>query len=222
MNLRVARWSGVFAVGASVVLAAPALRAEDRAKASAAVDLSGRWRLDKKLSDDEGAKVRAAFAARAAQGPDDSGPSDEGEGRGPEGRRGGGTAARSGRAGPRAGVDDDDPRGVMRTVGPPDTMRVTQVESEIVIEETPGQTRDLYPDGKTYKTDEGEAQVTTSWRDGRLVVEKKNVHGWKLVETWELAPDDTRVVIHLLFEGGSRPKLVLTRVYDRDDDATPR
>jgi hypothetical protein len=158
----------------------------------AAVDLSGRWRLDKELSDDEGAKVRAAFAARAAQEPEDSGPSDEGEGRGPEGRRGGrggGVGARSGRAGPRSGVVDDDSRGVMRTVGPPDTMRVTQVESEIVIEET---------------------------------LEKKNVHGWKLVETWELAPDRARVVIHLLFEGGSRPKLVLTRVYDRDDDSTPR
>jgi hypothetical protein len=67
MNLRVARWSGVFAVGASVVLAAPALRAEDRAKASAAVDLSGRWRLDKKLSDDEGATRGKGAVPRGAE-----------------------------------------------------------------------------------------------------------------------------------------------------------
>jgi hypothetical protein len=228
MNLRVARWSGVLVFGAGVALAAPALRAEGQAKAPAAVDLSGRWRRNKELSDNEEAKVRAAVAARVEQQPADSGPSGEPEGEGSEGGRGGrggrggGMGGRTGRGSPLQSVDEDDPRGAKRTAGPPDAMTVTQVESEIVVEETPGQTRNLYPNGKTYKTDEGATQIRTSWKDGKLVVEKKNVRGWRLVERWELAPDRGRVVIHLLLEGGSRPKLTLTRVYDRDDASTPR
>jgi len=100
-------------------------------------------------------------------------------------------------------------------------LTVTQVESEIVVEETPGQRRELYPNGRTYKTDEGATQIRTSWKDGKLVVERKNVRGWRLVETWELAPDRGRLVIHLLLEGGARPKLNLTRVYDRYDAESP-
>jgi hypothetical protein len=90
-----------------------------------------------------------------------------------------------------------------------------------VVEETPGQRRDLYPNGKTYRTDEGATQIRTSWKDGKLVVERKNVRGWRLVETWELAPDRSRLVIHLLLEGGAKPKLNLTRVYDRHDADPP-
>ncbi len=227
MNVRVACCWGVLVFGAGVALAAPALRAEGQAKAAAAVDLSGRWRFNKELSDDEQAKVRAV-EARAEREPSDSGPSGEPEGEGSEGGRGGrggrggGMGGRTGRGSPLQSVDEDDPRGAKRTAGPPDAMTVTQVESEIVVEETPGQTRNLYPNGKTYKTDEGATQIRTSWKDGKLVVEKKNVRGWRLVERWELAPDRGRVVIHLLLEGGSRPKLTLTRVYDRDDASTPR
>jgi hypothetical protein len=101
-------------------------------------------------------------------------------------------------------------------------MTVTQADSQIVVAETPGQTRNLYPNGKTYKADEGATQIRTSWENGRLVVEKKNVHGWRLVETWELAPDRSRVTVHLQFEGGKRPKLTLTRVYDRADESKPQ
>jgi hypothetical protein len=100
-------------------------------------------------------------------------------------------------------------------------MTLTQSELEIVVAEMPGQVRALYPNGKTYKTDEGATDIRTAWKDDTLVVERKNVRGWKLVETWQLAPDRGRVVIHLLFEGGSRPKLSLTRVYDRDKALAP-
>lgn len=225
MKRRVAWWSAVFVFGAVAVPAVPALQADGQAKAATAVDLSGLWRLNRQLSDDEEAKTRAAVATTAAQPPADSGSPGGAEGQGGEGQRGGrggGMGGRAGRGSSVETVDETDPRGAKRTGGPPDTMTVTQADSEIVVEETPGQTRNLYPNGKTYKTDEGAAQIRTSWKDGRLVVEKKNVHGWRLVETWELAPDRSRVVIHLLFEGGSRPKLTLTRVYDRNDEGTPR
>ena len=225
MMQKVSWWSGAFVFGAAAVLAVPVPRADGQAKAAAAVDLSGLWRLNRELSDDEEAKTRAAVATTAAQQPSDSGPSGEAEGRGSEGRRGGrggGTGGRTGRGSSVETVDESDPRGAKRTAGPADTMTVTQVDQEIVVEETPGRTRNLYPNGKTYKTDEGAAQIRTSWKDGKLVVEKKNVHGWRLVETWDLAPDRHRLVIHLHFEGGSRPKLALTRVYDRNGQSTPQ
>jgi hypothetical protein len=217
MNARVARCRAVLVIGAGVALALPAPRAEGQAKAAATVDLSGRWRLNKELSDDEQAKMRTVAEARAEPA---SAPSSapEGEGaQGGRGARGGGTGGRTGHSSPPPGVDENDPRGAKRTAGPPDAMTVTQAESEILVEEAPGQTRDLYPNGRTYRTDEGATQIRTAWKDGKLVVERKNVRGWRLVETWDLAPDRSRVVIHLLLEGGSRPKVSLTRVYDRDE-----
>jgi hypothetical protein len=225
MKLRVARWSGVVVFCAGIALAAPEVRAEGQSKALAAVDFSGRWRLNKELSDDEEAKLRAAVASAAKQQPADSRPSGEAEAQGSEGGRGGGGGGRGGRTArtsPLQSVDENDPRGAKSSAGRPDTMTVTQAESEIVVEETPGRKRDLYPNGKTYKTDEGATQIRTLWKDGELMVEEKNVHGWRLVETWDMAPDRSRVSIHLLLEGGSRPKLTLTRVYDRDDASTPK
>ncbi len=225
MKLGVAWWSGVFVFSAVAILAVPVLQAGGQPKAATAVDLSGLWRLNRELSDDEEAKTRAAVATTTGHPTADSGRSGQAEGEGSEGRRGGhggGTRGATGGGRPAQAVDESDPLGAKRTAGPPATMTVTQASSELVVAETPGRTRDLYPNGKTYKMDEGATQIRTSWEDGRLVVEKKNVHGWRLVETWELAPDRSRVVIHLHFEGGSRPKLTLTRVYDRSDASTPQ
>jgi hypothetical protein len=224
MDVRVARCCGALVLGAAVTLAGPARRAEGQARAAAAVDLSGRWRLNKALSDDEQAKERTAIESGAERQPPDPGPTGEPEREGSEGGRDGrgdGKAGRSGRGSPSPNIDESDPRGARNAAGPPSAMTVTQVESEIVVEETLGQTRNLYPNGKTYNTDEGTAQIRTSWKNGKLVVEKKSVRGWRLVETWELTPDGGRLVIHLLLKGGSRPALSLTRVYDRDSASPP-
>jgi hypothetical protein len=218
MDLRVARGWGVLVFGACVALVVPTLPADGQSKAPA-VDLSGRWRYNAELSDDEQAKTRAAAGPKAEE---DSPPSAEPEGKGSEGGRGGRTGGRTAHGRPPQGVDESDPRGAKNTSGAPATLTITQVETAIVVEEAPGQTRELYPNGKTYKADEGATQVRTSWKDGRLLVEKKNVRGWRLVETWEMAPDRSRVVVHLLLEGGSRPRLSLKRVYDRDDASTPK
>jgi hypothetical protein len=223
MSVRVAGCWGVLVLGAGVALAGAPRRAEGQVKAAGAVDLSGRWRFNKELSDDEAAKLRPAVEAKVERAPSDSAPSGEGAEQGPEqGGRGAGPGARAGRGTPPQGVDENDPRGVKQTAGPPATLAITQIDSEILVEETPGQTRNLYPNGKTYKADEGTTQIRTSWKDGRLVVERKNVRGWKLVETWELAADRGRLVIHMLLEGGSRPKVTLTRVYDREEAAPPK
>jgi hypothetical protein len=221
MSVRFAWCWGVLVFGAVAALAAPALRAEGRAQAAAPIDLSGRWRFNRELSDDEQAKVSAALAATAERQRSSSVPSAEAEAQGSQGR-GRGMSGRTDRGRLSEGIDENDPRGAKRTAGPPDAMTVTQAELEIVVEESPGQTRNLYPDGKTYETDEGATRIRTRWKDGRLVVERKNVRGWRLIETWDLAPGRDRVVIHRLLEGGSGPKLSLTRVYDRQAGATAR
>jgi hypothetical protein len=223
MSVRVARWWGVLVLGAGVALAAAPRRAEGQVKAAGAVDLSGRWRFNKELSDNEAAKLRPAADAKAERPPSDSVPSSKGEEQGPErGGQGSGPGARTGRATPPQGVDENDPRGAKQTTGAPATLAITQVETEVRVEEIPGLTRNLYPNGKTYKADDGATQVRTSWKDGRLVVERKNVRGWRLVETWELAADRGRLVINMLLEGGSQPKVTVKRVYDREEEAPPK
>jgi hypothetical protein len=220
MSVRVAGCWVVLVLGTGVVLAGAPQRAEGQVKAPGAIDLSGRWRFNKELSDDEAAKLRPA--AKAERPPADTAPSGEAEEQGAErGGRGAGPGARTGHATPPQGVDENDPRGAKQTTGPPATLAITQVESEIRIEETPGQTRSLYPNGVTYKTDEGATQIRTSWKEGRLVVERKNVRGWRLVETWALAADRGRLVVTMLLEGGSQPKVSVKRVYDREEAAPP-
>jgi hypothetical protein len=97
----------------------------------------------------------------------------------------------------------------------PTELVITQTEVEIKVTETPGGSRSYYPNGKTYNADEGQSSVKSSWRDGKLLFEKKNVQGWKLTETWQLAPDRSRLTIDQVFEGGHRPKTAIKRVYDR-------
>jgi hypothetical protein len=219
MHVRVPpRW-GVLVLVVGVVLGAPGLRAQAKA---GAVDLSGRWRLNKERSDDEQAKESKVAEAKPEPASAPSGKPDGEDAEGGRGGRSGATGGRTGHGSPAQGIDERDPRGARRSAGAPDSLTVTQVESEIVVEETPGQRRELYPNGRTYKTDEGATQIRTSWKDGKLVVERKNVRGWRLVETWELALDRGRLVIHLLLEGGARPKLNLTRVYDRYDADSPK
>jgi hypothetical protein len=98
---------------------------------------------------------------------------------------------------------------------PADTLTITQAGLEIVVQYPNGQARNLYPNGKTYKTDDGAADIKSQWSEGRLVVEKKSVSGWRLVETWQLTPDRGRLLVEQHLEGGKRPKLALKRVYDR-------
>jgi hypothetical protein len=206
------RWAPL---GFALVLAAGAAfgpapaRGEQGPKAAA--DLSGHWRLNKELSDDEQAKARASVEvqfARDSSGSDSSSDSErEASGRGGRGRRGGTGGAGSRPSLPADDVgDDEDPRGPRQTAGPADALTITQTDPEIVVAELSGPTRRFYPDGRSYKADEGASDVKSRWRDGTLVVEKKSVHGWRLSEIWQLAPDRSRLQLSLRFEGGSRPR----------------
>jgi hypothetical protein len=159
---------------------------------AASVDLSGRWAYNAGLSDDAREKMR------------------QGRER-PNGRPGGG-----GPMGPPPGAEGDDVRQSMRAVfEPAEELAIAQSGTEIVIEERFGRTRRLHPDGKKYKTDNGASEIETAWKEGKLRVETKRTRGGGVVETWELVPDGSRLIVSVKIAPGFAPAVELKRIYDR-------
>ena len=100
-------------------------------------------------------------------------------------------------------------------VDPPLELAVSQSETELDVDDMLGKVRKLYPDGKKYKTDDGDTEVKTSWKDGKLQVETRKNQGGSVTETWESVPDGSRLIVHVKLEGGFG-KVELKRVYDRE------
>jgi hypothetical protein len=91
---------------------------------------------------------------------------------------------------------------------------VRQTEVEIVAQEASGQSRSFYPNGKSYKADEGTSSIKSTLKDGVLVFEKKNDRGWKYTETWQLTPEG-RLRVDIRLAGGGQRSVATRRVYDR-------
>jgi hypothetical protein len=214
MLLRSACIGGALALAAGLAFGPAGARAEEKPTGGSA-DLSGRWRLNKELSDN--GQPGYSAPKPAAQGADAGAKEPSGGGGSYRGAGGGGRGSAS-RASAPGGVDDD-PRGVQRGAQPAEDLTITQTQLAIAVQETPGPARTYYPNGRTYKADEGASEINAQWKDGALVVAKKNTRGWKLTETWRLAPDRNRLTVDTHLEGGSRPKLSLHRVYDRVDSS---
>jgi hypothetical protein len=43
-----------------------------------------------------------------------------------------------------------------------------------------------------------------------------------VIETWELVPDASRIIVNVKMEGGFGPGLKLKRVYDRAEGSAPK
>jgi hypothetical protein len=118
--------------------------------------------------------------------------------------------------GPPPGAEGDDARQSMRAVfEPAEELAIAQSGTEIVIEERFGRTRRLHPDGKKYKTDNGASEIETAWKEGKLRVETKRTRGGGVVETWELVPDGSRLIVSVKIAPGFAPAVELKRIYDR-------
>jgi len=184
----------------------PASGADEKAKgAPVKADLSGHWVYNRDLSDDAREKMREGM--------------ERGGGRG---SGGGGMGGGGGRMGPPPGGmgGDDDPRQAMRSIlEPAEGLVIAQTQTEIAVEEKFGQTRHLHPDGKKYKTDNGTSEIKTSWKEGKLLVETKPARGGSVIETWELVPDGSRVIVNVKMEGGFGPGVTLKRIYDREKES---
>ncbi len=212
MNARLAGIRGVLSMAIAFACCAATTAAEQKAGATAP-NLSGRWKLNKELSDDESARL--ATVAPEGQKPANAATADQTE---PEGGGGRGGSRRGQSGGPQSSKSappDSDPRGAVRPAESSGDMTVTQTDVAITVEEAPGQARNYYPNGKTYKADDGASDVKSAWKDGVLVFEKKNVRGWKMSESWQLAPDGARLRLAVRYEGAGRPTVVIKRVYDR-------
>jgi len=187
-----------------------ATQADDKPKvAPLTADLSGRWVYNRELSDDAREKMREGMEKGGGGG---GRPPGGGGGMGGPGGGGGG------RMGPPPGGmgGDDDPREAMRAImEPSEELVIGQTETEIAMDEKFGRTRRLHPDGKKYKTDNGASEIKASWKDGKLLVETKRARGGSVLETWELVPDGSRLVVNVKMEGGFGPGVTLKRIYDR-------
>ena len=211
MTFRSACRGGVLALAGSLAFGPPPSRAGEEPKARVP-DLSGRWKLNKELSD---AAASASTDSQGARGPSQpkAGADLQTPGRGGHGAAG----ARTSR--PTVPRPDDDPRGPAQAADAGETLTITQTDLEIAVLDKAGQARSLYPNGKTYKADEGASEVRSQWKDGSLLVEKKNVSGWRATETWQVAPDRSRLTVVVRIEGGSRPRATVKRVFDRAEPA---
>lgn len=169
---------------------------------AAVPDFTGQWAFNKEASDDARQKLRESLAERRGGG------------------RGGGVSPAPGT--PPASLGDDDMREALRPLfEPAERVTITQTPAEIVWQEEYASARTFRPNGRSYKTDNGTAELKVQWKDGRLVVEKKLARGGKLTETWELAADGARLVLSLKLDDGLRSPLKLQHVYDRQrDDST--
>jgi hypothetical protein len=102
---------------------------------------------------------------------------------------------------------------------PAEEIVVSQSASDVTIEEVFGRLRRLHPDGKKYKTDNGNGDIRSYWKDGKLRVETRGARGASVAETWERVPDGSRLILIVRIEDGPAGKLELKRIYDRAEAA---
>jgi hypothetical protein len=229
MTLRTLLLSCTLALPVGVAPGPPPASADEKAKAEpAAADLSGRWVYNRELSDDAHKKMREGMQGRGGPGGGGRGGPGGGGMGGPGGGMGGPGGGMGGRGGgrmgpPPGGMGGDDARESMRAIfEPAEELAVTQSGTEIAIDEKFGRMRRLHPDGKKYKTDNGASEIKTSWKEGKLLVETKGGRGGVVVETWELVPDRSRIIVMVKMEGGFGPSVTLKRIYDRAKESQPQ
>ena len=227
MTIRVMLLSGALAFASGAVPGPAPARADEKPKAvPATVDLSGRWIFNRVASDDAREKMREAREKGGGSGggrPPGGGPGGGGMG-GSGGGMGGPGGGGGGRMGPPPGTGGDDAsREAMRAImDPAEELAIAQTGTEIAVDEKFGRTRRLHPDGKKYKTDNGASEIKTSWKEGRLLVETKGGRGGGVVETWEVSPDGSRLIVNVKMQGGFGPGVELKRIYDRAKDETAK
>jgi hypothetical protein len=228
MTRRMTVLSGAVVLSAGFAAGPRPARGEDKPKAPVTVDLSGRWMLDKERSDDAREKMREGKEGRGGPGGGrpPTGPGGGGGGMGGPGGGGGGgmggPPGGGGRMGPPPDTSDDARESMRAIFDPAEELAIAQTEAEIAVDEKFGRMRRLHPDGKKYKTDNGAAETKTSWKEGKLQVETRRNLGGSVIETWELIPDRSRLILNIRIDGGFGPSVPLKRIYDRAKESEVR
>jgi len=198
--------SGAFVCFALACLGSARLAGGDEKPASSVAppDLSGRWQLNKELSEDAHEKLRQSLEKRRG-------------GYGPAPGMGGPYSSGAGRLGlPPAQSGDDEPDESTRAIlDPADELVIFQGQPEIVLDEKFSRRRTLHADGRKYKAENGAAEVKAEWKEGRLLVETRGLRGRKTNESWELNTTGKRLTATYKLSPGNGPSVTVKRVYDR-------
>jgi hypothetical protein len=230
-----------FLFGLALLVAPPALAQEPQGEPPLTVpppgvSLTGHWKLDPKLSDEPGDKVREAMKGlqsdrdrpRPPVYPGPGGiPGDRGEGEAPTGP--GIDINTPGMTGPVGAGDPFERRGAAGSspsqsraafeyvLDLPDTLTIAQRPSLILIQENDdeGRVRALRPDGVRVRSPDGRAESRTRWAQGLLHVETWHDDGVHVEEMFELAPDRSLLTVTVrVNDGGS--VISLDRVFRPD------
>jgi hypothetical protein len=173
------------------------------APAKATSNLSGRWTLNEKLSDDPQEKLGKRMGGPGMQG----GP---GMGGGPPGGMGGPP--------PGMGPEGGSPKGPRL----PKEMVVEQLTDRILLSErgkiirqmVTANVKDLPP-----KAEDGTPQIAARWDSGRLLIKAENQGRARRLENWALSEDGGQLIVTTRIQppDGGEP-IDLKLVYDRNDD----
>ena len=202
-------------------LPAPLARAEEPARPK----LTGRWQLNKALSEDARAKMEAARGRGGDRGmPPGGGMGGPGGGSGgPGGGMGGrpggtGGGRGGGMSGERPGGREGGPGGmrVQALLNPPQVLTITGNDTELTFDAGDDVLVRYHLDGKKYKQEGGSLEVKAEWKRTELAIETKPTEGsGKVTTTYSLLPESGRLQIVTRLEGprGGDP-ISVKRVYD--------
>jgi hypothetical protein len=165
-------------------------------------DLSGKWSMNRELSEDAKAKLEKAFPTLGAVGP------------------------RGGDKGTQADARDAE-RGQARRriealIEASETLDITQINQELTVVEGNLRERKFYTDGRPFERLDRRGNMTTiraQWRGSRLVVDTRLADGGKFTESYELSPGGEQLFVTVTSQDRRlKQPLVIHRVYD----AVPR
>jgi hypothetical protein len=198
-------------------LPAPLARAEEPARPR----LTGRWQLNKELSEDARAKMEAVRDQGGDRGrpPGGAGGGMGGPGRGMGGRPGGTSGGRpGGMSGERPGGREGGPGGMrmQALLDPPTILTITGNDAELTFDAGDDVLVRYHLDGKKYKQEGGSFEVKAAWKGAELVIETKPTEGsGRVTSTCGLLLESGRLQIVTTLEGprGGDP-ISVKRVYD--------
>ena len=165
-------------------------------------DLSGKWSMNRELSEDAKAKLEKAFPSPGTVRP------------------------RGGDKGTQADARDTEReqarRRIEALIEASETLDITQINKELTVVEGNLRERKFYTDGRPFERQDRRGNMTTiraRWRGQRLVVDTRLADGGKFAESYELAPGGERLFVTVTSEDRRlKQPLVIHRVYD----AVPR
>jgi hypothetical protein len=176
--------------------------------AAALPNLSGSWKLNAAQSDDP-QKMRDEAASSGA-------PSDSGDDAAPPSSGSGGGGHRGGRGwgGRHRGGRGDGSGGPSWLEGR-ESLVIRHADPELDITDAAGHKRTIYTDGRKAEEEHsygGTTKVVAEWKDGHIEVTSQSEKGLKVVQTYAMSADGSRLTVTTKIEG--RRSMTLRSVYD--------